>query len=262
MARTSKFKFFLLALLTALQLQPGLQSATVKEMDREAQAYFNKREYNQAIGLWLSCLEMEPDNEKIQQKVEQVYEIKQRKDLAYQRAKLNYRISRKKLVSENDPELEKGISMGRDAINGYMTAYRLDPNDSEMKDALDNVKKLDIEIRAAQERLRLSRAMREKIEQLKTDARAEMALEFPDYEKARKIWREILRYVPQDIEAIEGKRKCDYAIENRIKFHIHKPYLIHYERFFRIHIHQSLYQQFINNSHIVSHRTSKLQAIW
>ncbi len=225
MARTSKFNFLLLALLMALQLQPDLRSATVKEMDREAQGFFDKRNYNQAIGLWLSCLEMEPDNEKIQQKVEQVYEIKQRKDIAYQKARLSYRIARKKLRSENDPELEQGISVGKDAINGYMTAYRLDPNDSEMKDAMDVMKNLDIEIRAAQERLRLSRAMREKVEQLKGDARTEMALEFPDYEKARKLWKEILRYVPRDSEAIEGKRKCDYAIENRIKFEKIRNYM-------------------------------------
>lgn len=200
------------------QFHLGLQSATVREMDRDAQAYFDKRNYNQAIGLWLSCLDLEPDNEKIQQKIEMVYEIKQRKDISYQKARLNYRIARRKLKSDQDPELELGITMGKGAIKDYITAYKLDPNDNEMKDALADMKNLDMEIRAAEERLRLSRAMREKIEQLKTDARTEMAAEFPDYEKARKLWREVLRYVPQDSEALEGKRKCDFAIENRIKF--------------------------------------------
>ncbi len=203
----------------------GLQSATVKEMDRDAQAYFDKRDYNQAIGLWLSCLEMEPENERIQQRIELVYEIKQRKDISYQKARLNYRIARRKLKSDQDPELELGITMGRGAIKDFVIAYKLDPNDNEMKDALGDMKTLDMEIQAAIERLRLSRVMREKIEKLKIDARSEMAVEFPDYEKARKLWKEVLRYVPQDNEAIEGKRKCDFAIENRIKFEKIRNYM-------------------------------------
>ena len=84
------------ALHTVLLAATWLDAATVREMDREAQAYFDKRDYNQAIGLWLTCLEQEPDNEKIQLKIEIVYEIKQRKDIAFQRAKLNYRFARKK----------------------------------------------------------------------------------------------------------------------------------------------------------------------
>jgi tetratricopeptide (TPR) repeat protein len=202
-----------------------LQSATVKDMDRDAQEYFDKREYNQAIGLWLSCLEIEPDNEKIQQKIELVYEIKQRKDISYQKARLNYRIARKKLKGENDQDLEMGIALGKKAVDDYVIAYKLDPNDNEMKEAMDEMKTLDAEIRTAQETLRLSRLMREKIERLKNEAKTEMALEFPDYEKARKLWKEVLRYVPQDGEAVEGKRKCDFAIENRIKFEKIRSYM-------------------------------------
>ncbi len=207
------------------QFHAGLQSATVREMDREAQAFFDKRDYNQAIGLWLSCLEMDPENEKVQQKIELVYEIKQRKDISFQKAKLNYRIARKRLKSDQDQELELGITVGKSSIRDYTTAYRLDPNDGDMKEALGDMKILDMEIRAAEERLRLSRAMREKIEKLKIEARTEMAMEFPDYEKARTVWKEILRYVPQDNEAIEGKRKSDFAIENRIKFEKIRNYM-------------------------------------
>lgn len=216
----------ILAVVLALtQLPVGLHSATVREMDRDAQAYFDKREYNQAIGLWLNCLEVEPDNERIQQKIEMVYEIKQRKDISFQKAKLNYRIARKKLRGDEDKELEMGISVGKTAIKDYVIAYKLDPKDSDMKEALDDMKNLELEIRAAEERLRMSRALREKIERLKVEARTEMAMEFPDYEKARKLWKEVLRYVPQDNEAIEGKRKCDFAIENRIKFEKIRNYM-------------------------------------
>ncbi len=221
----SRFIAFMAAVLMVSLMQPGLRSATVREMDRDAQAFFDRRDYNQAIGLWLSCLDMEPENERIQQKIELVYEIKQRKDISYQKSRLNYRIARKKLKSDQDKELELGITMGRTSINDFVIAYKLDPNDGEMKDSLVDMKNLDLEIRAAEERLRLSRAMREKIEQLKADARIEMAMEFPDYEKARKLWKDVLYYVPQDNEALEGKRKCDFAIENRIKFEKIRTYM-------------------------------------
>ena len=225
MKHIHRYYIVLLAGMLAFQPFTDLRSATVKDMDRDAQAFFDKRDYNQAIGLWLTCLDMEPENEKIQQKIELVYEIKQRKDISFQKAKLNYRIARKNLKSENDKELELGITVGRTAIDEYVTAYKLDPNDGDMKEAMGDMKNLDIEIRAAEEKLRLSRAMREKVEQLKKEARIEMALEFPDYEKARKLWKDILRYVPQDDEALEGKRKCDFAIENRIKFEKMRTYM-------------------------------------
>ena len=128
----------------ALHASTGLRSATVKDMDRDAQTYFDKRDYNQAIGLWLTCLEMEPDNEKIQQKIEMVYEIKQRKDISFQKAKLNYRIARKKLKSENDKELELGVAVGKTAIDEYVTAFKLDPNDGDMKEAMEDMKNLDM----------------------------------------------------------------------------------------------------------------------
>ncbi|MBN2079221.1 MAG: tetratricopeptide repeat protein [Spirochaetes bacterium] len=213
-----KRRIVFLAILIALQAFTGLRSASVRDMDRDAQVYFDNKQYNQAIGLWLSCLEIEPDNERIQQKIELVYEIKQRKDLAYQKARLNYRIARRKLAKEDDKELELGISTGKNAIKDYVTAYRLDPKDSDMRDAKDDMRRLEEDIRTAEEKLRLSRAMRERVEALKEQARTEMASTAPDFEKALELWNRVLRYVPQDVEAIEGKRKCDLAIENRIRY--------------------------------------------
>jgi tetratricopeptide (TPR) repeat protein len=228
----SNSTIIIISILVVLQPFAGLQSATVREMDREAQSYFDKREYNQAIGLWLGCLEMEPDNEKIQQKVELVYEIKQRKDMSFQKAKLNYRIARKKLKEENDKDLEMGISMGNTAINDYVNAYKLDPNDGDMKEAMDDMKNLEAEIRDAEEKIRLSRAIRQKIEDMKETARTEMLKEFPDYKKALKLWKDVLRYVPKDSDAMEGKRKCDFAIENRIKFEKIRAYMARGIEFF------------------------------
>ncbi|MBN2159695.1 MAG: tetratricopeptide repeat protein [Spirochaetes bacterium] len=225
MKRGTTYNILFMSILIVCQAFTDLHPATLKEMDREAQTYFDKREYNQAIGLWLGCLEIEPDNEKIQQKIEMVYEIKQRKDMAFQKAKLNYRIARKKLKEEDDNEIELGIAMGKSAISEYVDAYKLDPNDGDMREAMYDMKNLEAEIRAAEEKLRLSRLMREKVEQLKGQARAEMAMEFPDFEKARKLWQDVLRYVPRDGEALEGKRKCDFAIENRIKFEKIRNYM-------------------------------------
>ncbi|OHD63855.1 MAG: hypothetical protein A2176_12130 [Spirochaetes bacterium RBG_13_51_14] len=227
-----RYHSILLVVLMAFQPFSALHPATVQEMDRTAQAYFEKRDYNQSIGLWLSCLEIEPDNEKIQQKIEMVYEIKQRKDLSFQKAKLNYRIARRNLKEDTDEEVQMGINTGKNAIDQYVEAYRLDPNDGDMKEALDDMRNLEAEIKAAEEKLRLSQALRAKIEQLKTEARAEMALEFPDYEKALKIWKQVLRYVPQDGEAIEGERKCQFAIDNRIKFEKIRAYMTRGADFF------------------------------
>ncbi len=213
-----KRRIVFFALMIALQAFTGLHSASVRDMDRAAQVYFDNKEYNQAIGLWLGCLEIEPDNERIQQKIELVYEIKQRKDLSYQKARLNYRIARRKLAAEEDKELEIGISTGKNAIKDYVIAYRLDPKDGDMRDALEDMRRLEEDIRTAEEKLRLSRAMRERVEALKEQARTEMALAAPDYDKARDLWDKVLRFVPQDVEAIEGKRKCDLAIENRARY--------------------------------------------
>ncbi|TFH40949.1 MAG: hypothetical protein E4G96_06520, partial [Chrysiogenales bacterium] len=221
----SKQGIIFLSLLIALQAFSGLMSATVREMDRDAQAYFDKKEYNQAIGLWLNCIELEPDNERIQQKIELVYEIKQQKDLTFQKARLNYRIARRKLAMDDDRELELGITTGRTAIKDYVTAFRLDPKDGDMRDSMDDMRRLEEDIRNAEERLRLSRAMRARVEALKVEARTEMALAEPDFVKARDIWNRVLRYVPQDSEAMEGKRRCEFAIENRIKFERIRAYM-------------------------------------
>lgn len=227
MASLSKYSAAAAAVILALPLMApaGLGAATVKEMDREAQAYYDKRDYNQAIGLWLSCLDQEPENEKVQQKIEMVYEIKQRKDISFQKAKLNYRIARRKLAMENDDEVKMGIEAGKQAIEDYVNAYRIDPNDGDMRDAMENMKNLEREIRAAEERIRLSEAIRKKVEVLKAEARAEMQLEYPDYQKALKLWRQIIRYVPRDSEALEGERKCQFAMENRIKFEKIRDYM-------------------------------------
>ncbi|OHD70277.1 MAG: hypothetical protein A2W19_07255 [Spirochaetes bacterium RBG_16_49_21] len=218
------YKIFFIALLASPAFTP-LHSATVREMDREAQAFFDKRNYNQAITIWLGALEIEPGNERIQQKIEIVYDIKQRKDTAFQKSKLNYRIARKKLRDDSDAEVETGVAAGKIAVKDFTDAFRIDPHDDEIKSMAENIKALDQEIRAAQERLRLSRVMREKVEILKKMARDEMARGYPDYQKALNLWNEVLSYVPKDGEALEGKRECRLALDNRLKFEKIRGYM-------------------------------------
>lgn len=203
----------------------ALHPAPVKDLDREAQASFDKREYNNAINLWLSALEMEPDNDRIQQRVEMVYEIKQKKDLSLQRSKLDYRMARDRLKQRGVDEQKKGIETGKNSLKEFVYAYKIDPNDEDLKLMMDNMKNLELEIKAAEERIKISQALAEKIEKLKKEAREEMVLEYPDYQKTLKLWKEVIRYTPNDVEAIEGKRKSEFAIENRIKFEKIREYM-------------------------------------
>ncbi len=195
----------------------SLFSQTIRELDAQAEQYFDNKEFNKSVALWLEILDREPDNEKIQQKIERVYEIKQSKDMAFQRAKLNYRLARKKLIDvEEDEILEEGISRGKDSLKNYFAAYRLDPKDLETREFLGNMKKLQRDIELAEEKLRLSRKKRERILLLRQLANENMEQEL--YREALPKWEEILGYLPEDKEALEGKRKSILAIENRIKY--------------------------------------------
>jgi tetratricopeptide (TPR) repeat protein len=203
----------------------GLAADSIGKMDRDAQAFYDKKDYSQATNLWLSALEIEPGNKRIQKKIELVYDIKQRKDIAFQKSKLNYRFARNKLREESDDEITKGIVAGTIALDEFSDAFRIDPNDDEIKSMIDEMRILDLEIKAAEEKLKLSRAMREKVEGLKRLAREEMSREYPDYTKALKLWQDVLSYVPKDREALEGVRESRFAIDNRLKFERIRGYL-------------------------------------
>ncbi len=211
------FRIYALAAIVIAFSGMSLFSQTAREIDLQAEEYFDNKEFNKSVALWLEILDREPDNEKIQQKIERVYEIKQSKDMAFQRAKLNYRLARKKLIDvEEDEILEEGITRGKDSLKNYFTAYRLDPKDLETREFLGNMKNLQRDIELAEEKLRLSRKIRERILLLRELANGEMKQELFNDALAR--WDEILDYLPEDKEALEGKRKCVLAIENRIKF--------------------------------------------
>ena len=209
------FKVVMALFIIVLFFFPGAfpQSVDLKQLDEQAEAYYKEKDYNKAVALWLNILDSEPDNEKIQKKIELIYELKQQKDIEYQKSKLYYKITKKRF---SEDRLKEGIESGNSSMESFITAYRIDPRDPELEGMLDDMKELEKEVNAAKEKVRVSEAMRKRFEELKVLAIAEMDKE--SYETALKLWEEMLAIFPKDVEAAEGKRKCKLAIENRLKF--------------------------------------------
>ena len=195
----------------------------IEDLDKRAEEFYIQKKYNMAIKLWLDAIEIDPTNEKIQKKIEIIYGIKQRKDLAIQRSKLNYKIARKYLRKDfTEEDFKIGEKAATKSIKNYIKAFRLDPKDPELRSLLEDMKKLEADLASAKEKQRLTRALLAKIKRLKNEAKLLMEpvkKEIkPDYKAALKVWEEVLDLAPKDKEAKEGKRKCTLAIENRIKF--------------------------------------------
>ena len=204
-----KLKILIISLLLPVTMTMAL---TVRQMDNQAQKHFDKKQFSSAIALWLNILEIDPENERIQKKIEMIYELKQRKDLALQKSKLNYRIARKTI----DKNYELGKSKAKLAINNYITAYRIDPEDPELQDLKEDMRRLNDQISAEEEKRRLNREMRIKAKKILLLALVDMKEE--RFEDALKLWEDILDMLPKDREALEGKRKAKLAIDNRIKY--------------------------------------------
>ncbi len=203
-----------------------IYSQSINQIDREAESYFEKKDFSKAIGLWLSILDTDPENDKIQKKIEMIYELKQRKDMELQKSKINYKIARKSLtklqkdedMSDDETEKTLGTTVKRSsiAINSFITAYRIDPKDPVFTEMKEEMRRLEAEVKAEQEKDRLSRALKKKNLSLRKLAKELMAKEL--YDQALVHWKEILSFLPKDKIAKEGARKCTLAIENRIKF--------------------------------------------
>ncbi len=206
--------------LSVFLLAASVFSADIEEMDSRAQEHYDRKEFTSAISLWLAILDLSPGNEKIQSKIEMIYDLKQRKDVSLQRAKLNYRIALKNFDSNYDLAKRRA----RLAIDDYIEAYRIDPEDQEVQLLKDDMKVLNDRISAEEERQRLSRELRMKADALAVRAAQEMEKE--NYPAALAIWNEILSFLPQDVNAQEGKRKCELAIQNRIRFETIKSFIV------------------------------------
>jgi tetratricopeptide (TPR) repeat protein len=206
--------FFIAILIVIVSLAMGIEvrSESIDEIDKRAEEYYKNKEFNKAISEWLTILEIEPNNEEIQKKIESVYDEKHRKDLSVQVAKLQLKLAKKAL----DISLKETNSRYDVAWNNLVTAYRIDSNDQELQNLRDEFQEfkkiLDVENR----KTRLSDAMRMQYYSLLPQAREKMKLK--EYEDALKIWNELLIIVPLDTVSKEGKRQAELAIQNRLKY--------------------------------------------
>ncbi|MFW5752192.1 MAG: tetratricopeptide repeat protein [bacterium] len=185
---------------------------SIKQIDARAEEYYSQRELSKAIAEWLKILEIDPENEEIQRKIERVYEEKHRKDMAFQRSKLHLKLAKRTLYDN----LEVGVSNAEIAISNYFTAYRIDPQDPEIQALKDDMRELDREVKLEQAKKRLSEELKKKYFALLPVAREHMDNE--RYQEALQVWEEILSFVPIDTTAKEGKRQAELAIKNRLKF--------------------------------------------
>ncbi len=210
---------------------PVLTQSTA-EMDRQAQEYFDNKDFTKAVALWLNILDIEPGNQEVEKKVEFLYEMKQKKDLELEKSKVNYKLAKKELAANfNDKisfeDAEKNLSNSREkakiAFASFITAYRIDPKDPEMQLVREDMQKLEKVLTAEDKKLSASRELREKIGGLLVIARA--AMDEGRYQDALDSWESILKLMPEHIEAIEGKRQATIAIENVIRYENIKKFI-------------------------------------
>lgn len=210
-----KKQFNIIAFMVLISIAGGagdISPQTVGELDKRAQKYYEEKEFSKAIAEWLRILEIDPDNEAIQKKIEMVYEEKHRKDISYQKAAMYLRLARKTIPTN----FQLGKANTREAINNFVIAYRIDPKDADLQIMREDMKKLDEEIRIEEAKLRLSEELKKKYLFLLEQANAKMKDE--KFEDALKYWTEMLGLIPVDKVAHEGKRKCELAINNRLKY--------------------------------------------
>ena len=203
-------------------LAAALFGETIGDIDDRAQRYYNEKRFSEAIREWLSALEIDPTNEKIQAKVEMVYEEKHRKNMAAQRSKVEMRETRALVEKESADNLER---LKNHAVDNFVVAYRIDPNDPEMKVLREKTEKFQREIDAAIAKKRRSEADRRKYEEFVLIA--SKAMDESKFDDALESWNDALDLFPDDPVAKEGKRKADLAISNRLKFEKIRSLLAH-----------------------------------
>lgn len=207
-----------------------LYAQNFEKMHREAERHYSDKEYNRAIVILLDILEMDSENDRAQRRIENIFEIKQKKALTLEMARLNFSISL--MMLDDDSTLDEGIRRGRSAIQDFITAYRLDPNDPDMQELLADMRMLESEVKAAEERQRVAYAKRERARILKENAREAMDADPPEYETALQHWEDALEIFPNDTEALEGARETRLALENFIRFQNIRRFMSQGDSFF------------------------------
>jgi len=66
------------------------ESSRVDDIMKKAREYYEQKKFSESLNEWLTALELDPGNEKIQQQIESLYEEKHKKDISLQRSKIFY----------------------------------------------------------------------------------------------------------------------------------------------------------------------------
>ncbi len=201
-----------LVLIAVMMMSSVAQPQSVAELDRRASEFYKNKEFTRALGEWLRILEIEPDNENIQKKIEVLYEEKHRKDLAYQKARFHYRLARQELPVD----VQKASDDSDLAIANFVAAYRIDPADPDLQIMREDMRKLQEEVRIELAKKRLSEELKKRYIVLMEDAAGKM--KSMEFEGALENYREVLEFVPNDTVALEGLRNAEMAISNRLKY--------------------------------------------
>ncbi len=199
-------------LLTIVMMSSAVSPQSVEELDRRASEFYRNKEFTRALGEWLRILEIEPDNESIQKKIEMLYEEKHRKDRAYQEARFHFRLARQELPAD----VQKAKEDSDVAIANFITAYRIDPADPDLQAMREEMRRLQDEVRIELAKKRLSEELKQRYIALMEDSAARM--KSMEFEKALANYKEVLRFVPNDTAALEGLRNAEMAISNRLKY--------------------------------------------
>lgn len=213
-------------ILISLFFSLSLSAQNVSSIDKKAQKYYDDKKFNEAIAAWLQALDIDPDNVKIQQKIEMVYEEKHRKDLSFQKSKIYLRKANETLNQKTFAEGEKNAEL---ALENYVMAFRIAPNDSEILAIKERMELLRDRLRVEQRKARLRKELLELYNQYKVNA--DEAMNGENYEIAIGFYDKMLKILPSDIFAQEEKRKAEIALESRLKYEQLKSYFLAGERF-------------------------------
>jgi len=230
-----------------------IYTQSTQEMDRQAQEYFDNKEFSKAVALWLNILDVDPNNMDVQKKVEFLYEMKQKKDLELEKSKMNYKMAKKEIgknfvkgvtFEEAEDNLQSSKETSKIAFESFITAYRIDPKDTDMQLIREDMQKLEKIIASEEKRLALSREQRERAKALMLLATA--AMDEARYKDALENWSEILSFMPENIEAIEGKRQAEIAIENIIRYESIRSFMASGKSYFELNDFKLARQDFMN----------------
>jgi len=244
----------LVLLVIALFFTPlSIYTQSTQEMDREAQKSFDNKEFSKAVALWLNILDVDPNNMDVQKKVEFLYEMKQKKDLELEKSKMYYKIAKKEILKNfvqgvTFDAAEENLYVAKDkaktAFVSFIIAYKIDPKDTDMQLVREDMQKLEKLLNSEERRLALSKEQREKAKALTILALA--AMDEARYKDALGHWSEILSFMPENIDAIEGKRQAEMAIDNIIRFESIKRYMASGKNYFDLNELKLARQDFMN----------------